>query len=257
MTAAGAPFPDGFAFVVGGSGGLGSAICRALAASGTNVAVGFRHGSSQAEAVCAEIAVLQQRSCAIALDVCDSESIEAAIVAGCDALGALHTVVFAAGADIGQPNLVDVDPADLKDAFDLEAHGFLRVAQAALPHLRQVGGSVVLLSSAGLTRYPKGDALSVSPKAAAEQLMRAIAREEGRHGVRANAVRVGVVEAGIFERLRGGVIDAQWETIAKRRIALGRFASAEEIAAAVVFLASNHARYITGQALGVDGGYGV
>jgi NAD(P)-dependent dehydrogenase (short-subunit alcohol dehydrogenase family) len=116
---------------------------------------------------------------------------------------------------------------------------------------------VVLLSSAGLTRYPKGDALSVSPKAAAEQLMRAIAREEGRHGVRANAVRVGVVEAGIFERLRGDVIDAQWEAVAKRRIALGRFAAAEEIAAAVVFLASNQARYITGQALGVDGGYGV
>ncbi len=257
MTSAGAVFPEGFALVVGGSGGLGGAICCALAAAGTNVAVGFRHGLSQAEAVCAEIATHQQKGCAVALDACDTESIETALGVACTALGALHTVVFAAGADIGQPDIADLDLVELRAAFDLEAHGFLRVSQAALPHLRQVRGSVVLLSSAGLTRYPKGDALSVSPKAAAEQMVRAIAREEGRHGVRANAVRVGVVEAGLFERLRGGVIDAQWEAVAKRRIALGRFASAEEIAAAVVFLASNQAGYITGQALGVDGGYGV
>ena len=257
MTSVGALFPDGFALVVGGSGGLGGAICRALAAAGSNVAVCFRQDRSQAEAVCAEIERLQQKSCAIALDACDTASIDAALGAACAALGSLHTVVFAAGADIGQPDLAELDPAELKAAFDLEAHGFLRVAQASLPLLRLAGGSVVLLSSAGLTRYPKGDALSVSPKAAAEQMVRAIAREEGRHGVRANAVRVGVVEAGLFERLRGGVIDAQWEAVAKRRIALGRFGAAEEVAAAVVFLASNQAGYITGQALGVDGGYGV
>ena len=126
----------------------------------------------------------------------------------------------------------------------------------ALAHLRKSRGSMVFVSSAGLRRYPPGDALSVAPKGAIEALIRATAREEGRYGVRANCVAVGVVDAGMFPKLiEKGEITQAWVDAAMRNTPLRRFASPEEIADAAVFLASARARYVTGQTLFVDGGY--
>jgi NAD(P)-dependent dehydrogenase (short-subunit alcohol dehydrogenase family) len=130
------------------------------------------------------------------------------------------------------------------------------VVHASLPLLRKSHGSVVFVSSAGLKRFPPGDVLSVAPKGAIEALIRGIAREEGRYGVRANSVAVGVVDAGMFPTLvERGELSQAWIDAAIRNTPLRRFGTAEEIADAVVFLASARARYITGQTLFVDGGY--
>ena len=103
--------------------------------------------------------------------------------------------------------------------------------------------------------YPPGDALSSVPKAAIESLCRAIAKEEGRANIRANAVAPGIIDAGLGANFLKELYSPEvWEA-QRRRIALRRFGSGEDIADAVAFLASDRARYITGQTLIVDGGF--
>jgi NAD(P)-dependent dehydrogenase (short-subunit alcohol dehydrogenase family) len=173
--------------------------------------------------------------------------------------GRVHTVVHAAGSAIGQPYVSQVEPAELRRVIDADVHGFFHVVHAALPALRAGGGgSIVYLSSAALVRHSPGDVLSTAPKAAAEALVKAIAREEGRANVRANSVALGVIDAGMFPRLVAErALGEEWLEAARKSAALRRFGTAEEAAEAVAFLASRRASYVTGQRLVVDGGYTV
>ena len=116
---------------------------------------------------------------------------------------------------------------------------------------------MVAITSAGLYRFPPGDILSVAPKGGIEALVRGIAREEGRFGIRANCVALGVIDAGMFLNLQGEELDQKWVDAALKNTPLKRFGSAKEVADAVVFLASTQANYITGQTLMLDGGYSI
>jgi NAD(P)-dependent dehydrogenase (short-subunit alcohol dehydrogenase family) len=97
--------------------------------------------------------------------------------------------------------LADTPVDKWRRAFDVEVHGLFTAVQAILPHWRaQGGGSVVHLGSAGHRRWPDKDGMSVAPKAANESFIKGIAREEGRYGIRANSVLVGVIDAGMFHK---------------------------------------------------------
>ena len=251
-----ADFPQGAALIVGGSGGIGRAIARALAAEGVPVALTYRRNEEAAKEVARDIEAggIACSTHRVSLD--DLKSLQTCVEAVLEMHGAIHTVAHAAGTHIDQPYVSQVTPEQWRDTMDWDVNGFFHVVHACLPHLRHSRGSLVFISSAGLKRFPPGDVLSVAPKGAIEAVVRAVAREEGRYGVRANSVAVGVVDAGMFPRLvESGALSEEWVEAAKRNTPLRRFAAPEEIADAVVFLASSKAGYITGQTLFVDGGY--
>jgi len=249
-------FPKGAALVIGGSGGIGSAIARGFAEAGVTLAITYRHNEEAANEVAAGI-LGGGGSCSVhRVELGNLESVNACLDALIAEHGSIHTIAHAAGTHIDQPYISQTTPEQWRNTMDWDVNGFFHVVHAALPHLRASNGSIVFVSSSGLRRFPPGDVLSVAPKGAIEALMRGLAREEGRNGVRANNVAVGVVDAGMFPKLvdRGDLSQA-WIDAALRNTPLRRFGKPEEIADAVVFLASERARYITGQTLFVDGGY--
>lgn len=249
-------FPTGVALVVGGSGGIGSAVARGFAAHGVPLAITYRHNEDAANEVARGIRD-SGRSCSVhAVDLGDLESVRRCLDGLVEEHGHIHTIAHAAGTHIDQPYISQVTPEQWRNTMDWDVNGFFHVVHAALPHLRESRGSIVFISSSGLRRFPPGDVLSVAPKGAIEALMRGIAREEGRFGVRANNVAVGVVDAGMFPKLvERGELSQEWIDAAMRATPLRRFGTPDEIADAVVFLASNQAKYVTGQTLFVDGGY--
>ena len=251
-------FPaEGVALVVGGSGGLGRAICEALSESGAAVALTFRGRKDAADQTLASIVASGGRATSHQLDLRDPRSIERAFDEVASAHASIHTIVYAAGPSIGQPYISQVGEQEWLDAMDVELNGFFRLVKVGLPHLRATRGSLVALTSAGVHRYAVGDILSVAPKAGVEALVRGVAREEGRFGVRANCVAIGVVEAGLFLRLKEEAFSEQWLEAARKNTALRRFGAASEVGRSVSFLASSAAGFITGQTLAVDGGYSV
>lgn len=249
-------FPEGLALVVGGSGGMGGVICTALAKQGCDVALTYRRNKARAEAVADEIRALGRKTSIHAVDIADEAAV-GRMVAEITQTQRIHTIIIASGSDIDQRRIGELTPEQWRQVIEADSNGFFHVVHHTLPHLRaHGGGSYVHLSTCGLTRWPDGDALSVAPKACNDALLRGIAREEGRHGIRANAVAVGVIESGIFLRLREqGHFDERWHKAVMRNLCLKRYGQPEEVAEAVLFLA--RANYVTGQTLAVSGGYGL
>lgn len=250
-------FAGGVTLVFGGSGGIGQHVARAFARAGSDVALVYRSKQEVAERVASEIQAAGRKATTHAADVTQRAQVDAAVAAAAQAHGRLHTVVWAAGPVVEQVPIAETSEQLWRRSIDTEVHGFFNAVQATLPLLRQAGGgSYVHLGSAGHVWWPPKDGLSVAPKAANEALVRGIAKEEGRHNIRANSVLVGVIEAGMFlELLRRGVFDQKWIDETQKLLALKRWGKPEEIGHAAVFLATNG--YVTGQQINVSGGFGV
>lgn len=252
-------FPvEGCALVIGGSGGLGSAVVRRLAANGVNVALTYNSRRETADKLAQEVAQTGVRAEAFQIDLVNRDSIITAVDAAAASFGGIHTVVYAAGAVLYLRYLSQIEADRMAYHIDSDVMGYFNIVQATLPYVRSVKGSYVLCSSCGVEKWPIKDALSVVPKAAITALTKGIAREEGRFGVRANIVGTGVIDAGVTHTgLASGDVPQSFVDGAAQMTPLGRIGEADDIGEAVVFLASSKAKFITGQLLNVDGGWSI
>lgn len=252
-------FPSGAVLVFGGSGGIGSVICQAFADQGCDVAFTYHHNATRAEELVGGLKARNVKAGAYQVDVTRPDEVERVTADAAARFGRLHTTVFVAGAMPAQDYISQFERSAWDEAINVEVHGFYNVVRASLPHLKAGGGgSLVHLGSSGDLAWASRDGLSVIPKAANEALVRGIAKEEGRFGIRANSVLIGVIEAGMYLKFaEAGVFDENWQKATHQRLALKRLGKPEEVADAVVFLASARASYVTGQQISVAGGYGL
>ena len=232
------------ALVTGGASGIGLATARLLAERGARVAVlDLDPGSPPAPLL------------GFTADVSDDGSVRAAVAAAADALGGVDVLVNNAG--IGAAGTVEDNPDELwHRVLDVNLLGVVRTTRAALPYLRRSAhASVVNTCSVAATAGLPQRALYSASKGAVLALTLAMAADHVREGVRVNCVNPGTVDTPWVSRLLDAADDPTAERAAlSARQPTGRLVSAEEVAAAIAYLASPAAGSVTGTALAVDGG---
>ena len=243
---AGASLAGRVALVTGATGGIGTAICRHLAAAGARVAVSDLAGEG-----CEELA-REIGGAPVSLDVTSSASVAEAVAETGRALGRISILVNNAGIDhFGR--FSDGDQELWERMWAVNLRGVLLLTQAALGDLRQGGGAIVNMASEAGRVGGHSQAVYSATKGGVIAFGKALAREEARHGITVNAVAPGPVETPMMQAAEAKMGEERTRA-ALSAIPAGRAGTPDDVAAAVVFLASPAAAYITGATLPVSGG---
>jgi 3-oxoacyl-[acyl-carrier protein] reductase len=241
---------DRVALVTGASRGLGRAIALAFAGQGADVAINYRGNAEAADAVAAGITRLGRRALAIQGDTSGGrEACEAIVAAALDGLGRVDILVNNAG--ITRDNLLmrmDSEEWDSVIATNLSGP-FWMTRAVARPMLKARAGRIINMSSAAGRMGNPGQANYAAAKAGLIGLTKTTARELASRGITCNAIAPGLIETDLTADMPAAATEAL-----KGMTPLGYLGSVADVAAAAVYLASDEARYVTGQVLGVDGG---
>ncbi|GAA2267515.1 3-oxoacyl-ACP reductase FabG [Nonomuraea roseoviolacea subsp. roseoviolacea] len=238
------------ALVTGGSRGIGAAISRRLAGEGAAVALTYVQAEGQAREVAKEIEAGGGRAAVVQADLTGPHAAAEAVERTVRELGRLDILVNNAGFLAYGP-LAEVSAEDLDRALAVDVRSVFLAAQAAARHMGD-GGRIISIGSCFNGRVPGANfVVQAMAKSALVGLTKGLARELGPLGITATVVDPGPIDTDMNP--------ADGETAAFQRslTALGRYGEAEDIAAAVAFLAGPGGRYVTGTALAVDGGYTV
>jgi 3-oxoacyl-[acyl-carrier protein] reductase len=237
------------AIVTGGSRGIGAAICRRLAADGFDVALSYRSGQEQAEAVAAECRTAGVQALAVRADAASSEDCAAFVSAVLAAFGRIDALVNNAG--ITRDGLaMRMSDEQFDSVLSVNLKGSFVMARQVLPSMMKArSGRIVNISSVAGVYGNAGQANYSAAKAGLIGLTLSLSKEVGSRNITVNAVAPGFIEtdmtAGLNDKMREAVLP---------RISLGRFGNPEDVAGTVSFLVSKDASYLTGQIIVVSGG---
>ena len=233
------------ALVTGGSGGIGAAICRALAAQGCHVFVHANRNLAQAEAVAAEITTAGGSAAAVAFDITDREATRAALE-GLLEQGPIQVLVNNAGIheDVVFPGM---SGAQWDSVVDVSLNGFFNVTQPlTMPMLRSRWGRIVNISSIAAITGNHGQVNYSAAKGALHAATKSLARELASRGITVNAVAPGIIDTAMGQ----AAFDA---AAIAAMVPMKRAGKPEEVAALVAFLTSDQAAYVSGQIISING----
>jgi 3-oxoacyl-[acyl-carrier protein] reductase len=237
------------AFVTGGSRGIGRATAEVLADLGAHVVLTYVGGEAQAREAVEGILQAGGKADAVRVDVSDSAAVEAAIQDAAKRLGRLDVLVANAGISI-DGLLLRIKDEDFDRVLNVNLRGAVASARAAIKvMMRAKTGRVIFVSSVVGEMGNPGQTTYAASKAALLGVAKSLAKEYASRGITVNAVTPGYVDTDMTSSMTG---EAREKTVAG--IPLGRTGTAREIAAAIAYLASDEAAYVTGQALRVNGG---
>ena len=236
------------ALVTGGSRGIGAAIARRLARDGLAVAITYASAQRKADEVVGEITAAGGKAIAIRADSADPREVQRAVEETVRAFGRLDVLVNNAGIAVIKPlEETTLDEFDRVAAVNVRA--VFAAAQAAARHLRE-GGRIITIGSVNAERVPfTGGSVYAMSKAAVAGLTRGLARDLGPRGITVNVVQPGPIDTDMNPD------DGPFAESLKSLLAVPRYGTSEEIAAAVGFLAGPEASYVTGACWTVDGGF--
>ena len=240
------------AIVTGGSRGIGRAIALAYAKEGADVLVNYHSNDAAAKATVADIEKLGTKGIAVQADVADYKSAQNMVDECVKQLGGVDIVVNNAG--VSKPSmLLKMKEEDWNYIIDVHLKAAFNTSQAAGRYMKEknYGKIINVISTAGIFGTV-GQINYASAKAGIIGFTKSASRELGRYNINVNVICPGITKTEMTGKLQS---DEKLRKIYEGRIQLGRFGEPEEIAPAFVFLASDDASYITGQVLGVDGGY--
>jgi 3-oxoacyl-[acyl-carrier protein] reductase len=233
------------ALVTGATGGLGSAIAKRLQAQGATVAI----SGTRREVLDALAAEIGDRVHVLPCNLADKDDVERLVPKAEEVMGQLDILVANAG--ITRDNLfVQLKDEDWDQVIDVNLTATFRLTRAAIRGMmrRRFGRIIGITSVVGVTGNP-GQGNYTASKAGMIAMMKSVAAEYARRGITANCVAPGFIATPMTDKLN----DKQREAILGR-VPAGRLGTSDDVAAAVVFLASNEANYMTGQTLHVNGG---
>lgn len=239
------------AVVTGASKGIGAEIARQLAAEGAAVVVNYASSKAGADKVVADITGKGGKAVAVKADVAKPDDIRALFAETVKAFGKVDVLVNNAGVYEFAP-LEAVSPEHYHKQFDLNVLGLLLTTQEAVKHFGVNGGSVVNISSVVSRLALPASSVYAATKAAVDSITRTLAAELGPKKIRVNAVNPGMVETeGTHSQ---GITESDFRMQTEAATPLGRIGQVGDIAPAVAFLASDEAKWITGETLFISGG---